>query len=578
MRRPAGGDGAHVTSAVGGDHFAHYNRAERVIAAGRVLLAACGLLTIWLTPYGRPPAAVIYALAAYGVYAVALGIVAWATELPQLKLRLFSHVVDVLVFALMYAVESELAGSFFVFFIFSLLSATLRWQWRGTLGTAALALGMALVMGVYQQTRSESFLVNQAMIRGIYFVVCSILVSYVVTYELHLRRTLSRLAAWPRTVPEQFDALLAGVLQEAAGVLNAPRMLITWQNGSEGALSVAEWTPTGLTIHREEASDTWHPIVHDSIADTDFFCEAIGVAPVIVRVRNRFRRWRLWPIHAALCAKFSIRSAMSVNLSASGFTARLFWLDKRKMITDDLILARLVAREASAHIDQFHLIEQRKRAAGADERIHLARNLHDGLLQSLTAIALKLEEMREVLAETSHAAEKNVMVLQRLILAEQRYLRHFIGHLKPMGDDPWTLAARLRLLAERVELEWSVEVEVRWRDDEHAVPLGLVDDVYYIVSEAVVNAARHSGASFVGVDIATRNDHVRIVVLDDGKGFPFQGRYEGPELEREGWGPAVLRGRVFALAGQLEIESTSQGSSVEVTLPFPTVGAGRAHH
>jgi signal transduction histidine kinase len=147
-----------------------------------------------------------------------------------------------------------------------------------------------------------------------------------------------------------------------------------------------------------------------------------------------------------------------------------------------------------------------------------------------------------------------------------------------MGDDPWTLAARLRLLAERVELEWSVEVEVRWRDDEHAVPLGLVDDVYYIVSEAVVNAARHSGASFVGVDIATRNDHVRIVVLDDGKGFPFQGRYEGPELEREGWGPAVLRGRVFALAGQLEIESTSQGSSVEVTLPFPTVGAGRAHH
>jgi len=248
------------------------------------------------------------------------------------------------------------------------------------------------------------------------------------------------------------------------------------------------------------------------------------------------------------------------------------------MVTDDLTLARLVAREASAHIDQFHLMEQRKRAAGADERIHLARNLHDGLLQSLTAIALKLEELREVLAETSHVAEKNVMVLQRLILAEQRYLRHFIGHLKPMGDDPWTLAARLRLLSERVELEWSVAVEVRWIDgDDRGVPVGLVDDVYYIVSEAVVNAARHSGASFVGIEISTKGDHVRIVVSDDGKGFPFRGRYDGAALEREGWGPAVLRGRVFALSGALEIESTDEGSRVEVMLPFPHAGVGHAH-
>jgi len=109
-----------------------------------------------------------------------------------------------------------------------------------------------------------------------------------------------------------------------------------------------------------EAPETYGPVVDERLSDTDFYCDAIGVAPVVVRVGDRFRRWALWPLPAGLCAKFAIRSALSVKLSASGLDARLFWLDKRKIITDDLILARLVAREATAHIDQFHLIEQRK--------------------------------------------------------------------------------------------------------------------------------------------------------------------------------------------------------------------------
>lgn len=558
------------------EQFAPHNRAERVIAAGRVLLAACGLLTLWLTADSHPPSAMFYLLGGYGTYAIGLGVISWITELPLLRLRLFTHVFDLAVFSLMYSLESQLAGSFFVFFIFSLLSATLRWQWRGTLTTAALVLAMALAMGAYQQARSESFLANQFMIRGIYVVVLSVLVSYGIAYELHLRRTLSKLAGWPQEVPEHFHALLRGVLQESAGILGAPRMLITWQDASGPWLMLAEWTPTGFSVFRE-TPETYDPLVDDRLADTDFYCEAIGVTPVIVRMQNRFRRWALSPLHGGLCAKFSIRSALGVNLAASGFSARLFWLDKRKIITDDLILARLVAREATAHIDQFHLIEQRKRAAGADERIQLARNLHDGLLQSLTAIALKLEELRDMLAETSDGAEKDVVVLQRLILAEQRYLRHFIGHLKPMGDDPLTLDARLRLLTERVELEWSVAVELRWPDgEEPSLPLALVDEVYYIVSEAVVNAARHSSASLITVEITRHADDALIVVADNGKGFPFRGRYESAVLQRESWGPAVLRARVHALAGRLAIESTDRGSRVEVTLPFGLLGVGRA--
>src|SRR4029079_14487424 len=132
-----------------------------------------------------------------------------------------------------------------------------------------------------QQMRSESFLANQFMIRGIYVVVLSVLVSYGIAYELHLRRTLSKLAAWPQVVPEHFHALLRGVLREAAGILGAPRMLIAWQDASGPRLVLAGWTPSQVSAFR----DTLHaydPLVDERLAGADFYCEAIGVAPVIV--------------------------------------------------------------------------------------------------------------------------------------------------------------------------------------------------------------------------------------------------------------------------------------------------------
>jgi len=473
-------------------------------------------------------------------------------------------------FAVMYSAESHLAGSFFVFFIFSLLSATMRWQWRGTLSTAAVAMLLALGLGVYQSAHSGSFLVNQFMVRAIYLVVLAVLVSYLVIYELHLRRNLTKLARWPSAVPDHFHTVLRELLRQAAEVVKAPRMLMAWEEANGQWLMLAEWTPKQFTVLQEPA-DACRPVVHERLTDLDFYCEAAGAAVV---VGSRFRRRLAAPVHPALQRRFFMRSILSVRLVASALTARLFWLDKPRIIADDLMLAELFGREASAHLEQFQLIEERKRAAGTEERIQLARNLHDGLLQSLTAIGLKLEDLRDELAEDSHSAEKHVVALQRLIVAEQRYLRYFIGHLKPTGAErPLSLEVRLQLLIERVELEWSVSVELEWIDGgEPELPDALADEVYYIVSEAVVNAARHSSASVIRVELGLRQDQLLILVSDNGTGFPFRGRYEDRALDTEGWGPTVLRERVNALSGRLTIDSSERGSSLEITLPFPRLG------
>ena len=532
---------------------------------------------MWLTSDVGVSRAIVSLLALYNVYAIALALVTWLTELPLVRARSLIHAVDLVVFAAMYAAESHLAGSFFIFFVFSLLSATMRWQWRGTITTAAITLLMALAMGIYQAVQSGSFLVSQFMVRGIYLVVLSVLVSYLVVYELHLRRSLSKLVTWPSAIPEHFHTLLREMLRQAADIVRAPRMVIAWEDPSGRWLRLAEWTPQRFQV-LQEAAETFRPLVDERLADLDFYCEAAGIAPVVVQVGGRFRRWKAVPVHAGLRRRLTMRSMLSVKLTSAAFDARIFWLDKPRIIGDDLILAQLFAREAAARLDQFQLVEQRKRAAGAEERIQLARDLHDGLLQSLTAIGLKLEPLRDVLAEESHPAQKQVVALQRLIVAEQRYLRYFIGHLKPTGADrPLSLDARLRLLIERVDLEWSVTVELVWPEGgEPELPVGLADEAYYIVSEAVVNAARHSSASVIRVDVSVRDDQLLIGVSDNGTGFPFRGHYDNRELDTQGWGPGVLRERVYALSGGLTIDSTAHGSRLAITLPFSRLGVARA--
>ena len=92
------------------------------------------------------------------------------------------------------------------------------------------------------------------------------------------------------------------------------------------------------------------------------------------------------------------------------------------------------------------------------------------------------------------------------------------------------------------------------------VPEPLARDLYHIVREALVNAVRHGEASRVQVAItATPGREVSISVRDNGRGFPFAGRFSGEALARMDAGPKTLRERVASLSGSLAVESSGGG-------------------
>jgi len=122
-----------------------------------------------------------------------------------------------------------------------------------------------------------------------------------------------------------------------------------------------------------------------------------------------------------------------------------------------------------------------------------------------------------------------------------------------------TLCRRVMLWGPRVELTGPTE---------GAISRTLGDQVYRLVEESLSNVARHAHAQVARVEIRISANDVRIVVEDDGCGFPYHGRYDLAALNSRGLGPVSLKERVGSLDGGLVLTSTLSGSRLDISLPL----------
>ena len=132
----------------------------------------------------------------------------------------------------------------------------------------------------------------------------------------------------------------------------------------------------------------------------------------------------------------------------------------------------------------------------------MARDLHDGVLQSFTGFGLRVAAIRRLLEERPAEAEARLLELQRLVAVEQRDLRFLIQELEPGargGEEGFLLENRLAELLTRVEQEWQLAVSL----ESVGMPEELADDaardVYLLIREALVNAVRHGDATRVEI-------------------------------------------------------------------------------
>ena len=560
------------------------SRSERLIAVGRVVLAACSLLAIWLAPSepSRHAHTVLVLLAGYLLYAVVMLLLAGRPHPALTHLPTVTHAMDMVLFTLLVYFTGASTSPFFVYFVFSLVCATVRWQWHGILWTAAAALLALVGLSLYGAHGAPlpAFELGRLILRGMPLVLVAVLLGYLAAYEheRRLRSELSRLAMWPHIVRRDADPLVRDLLEHAGALLDTPRVLATWEESEEPWLHVASWSRGEFSRSRESPA-TFEPLVAKPLADVDFLCQDASLpAPACLHTSSiGLQRWHGTPLHPDFQARFAVGAVLCLRLSGEACRGRLICLDKPAMTPDDLVLGTLVAHQIIDRMDHFYLVQRTQHAAAMDERIRLARDLHDGVLQSLTGAALQLQTVGRLFAEDPQAARNRLQEIQNLLAEEQRDLRFFIQELKPgplgspqADSDP---TARLNELSERIERHWGLQVEVKIDRAGERIPAPLVREIYRLVHEALVNAARHARASVARVELSVQGDQVRVIVVDDGRGFRFHGHYDHARLTEMKLGPVTLKERIVSLGGTLSIDSSESGARLEIVLPVARAGA-----
>jgi len=231
------------------------------------------------------------------------------------------------------------------------------------------------------------------------------------------------------------------------------------------------------------------------------------------------------------------------------------------------------ASKVVSDIHRFFSRERLERAATQDERTRLANELHDGLLQSLSGIALQLQTVTSLIDSKPEAARQRLRDAQSLIAAEQQELRRWVEHL--LDRKPVVAAKRndltkaLEQLCRRAEWHWGVRCELN-ANLPGSVPATLGDHIYRIVQEGLNNIGRHARAQVAHVNLYLKLGRVDIEIVDDGVGFPFRGEYDLATLRARQLGPRSLKERISALNGTLVLSSSLSGSYLRISLPLPT--------
>ncbi len=209
-----------------------------------------------------------------------------------------------------------------------------------------------------------------------------------------------------------------------------------------------------------------------------------------------------------------------------------------------------------------------EKAATREERTRLAHELHDGLLQSLTGLALQLHAVSRLLDTDFEAARRRLNEIRSLIAAEQRELRAWITNVSApeVMETNGELVAALKKVCRRAEWQWRFSCELVMNATA-SIPQTLGDHIYRIVQEGLNNAGRHARAQRVRIAIAVRPDRIDIELEDDGVGFPFHGEYDLARLTAFDIGPRSLKERVGSLGGSLLLTTGLSGSRLQITLP-----------
>jgi signal transduction histidine kinase len=227
----------------------------------------------------------------------------------------------------------------------------------------------------------------------------------------------------------------------------------------------------------------------------------------------------------------------------------------------------VLAVQAGVAVENARLIQETERAQAEvqrlmvlDERERIAKELHDGVIQSLFAVGMGLQAAAGM--SNDEEIERRLESAVEEIDGAIRDLRNYIFGLRPGVLADRLLDQALRALSEDFSARSDVVTVVDVDGEVAAEISGLASDIVQITRECLSNVDRHAQATTCRVSLRRRDRVAELTIDDDGAGFDAT-------ATGDGMGIANLRERIAGVGGTLTIESSAaEGTTVRVTFPL----------
>jgi signal transduction histidine kinase len=272
------------------------------------------------------------------------------------------------------------------------------------------------------------------------------------------------------------------------------------------------------------------------------------------------------PAHQEL----KVRSFMTVSFEQGGQpTGRIYLVNGQKPFQrQDLAWLESIAQHISSALENIFLLRHLRARAIEAERSRIARDLHDGILQTLLSIEIQLDVLRRRVTASPDQAVANLANLQQTVRNEGAELRQTVTDLRPLRVQSADLVDLMRGFAERYRNESTIALDLLIDSAQLRAPDRVCREIFQIYREALNNIKKHAKASHVVVKLSQDDSRLVLVVDDNGEGFSFAGKFTGDELDRLRLGPISIKERSRTVGGVLTVES-NPGHGARLTIEVP---------
>lgn len=478
------------------------------------------------------------------------------------------HVADMVVSITLVVEIGGASSPFYVFFVFSLVAGALQWGWRAaaiTSGILIAVLWLTFTAGLTGGVVPPGPDVDSLILRTGSLIIGAVVLGLYVAREESTKRRLAALASFPyvSASPHNGSGALAAALEHVACVMEAESALAIWAEQDEPHFRLCSWKRGAYSESLENA--TVLVPVSSNLKSKEFIFDGqrlfIGhdepaAADSIDQV-----------VSSMIVEAFSAKTCAGAPFRTSACSGWLLLLNKKAWSAEEMQILSIAGGRIGAEVSERLLIEQAQSALAERERMRIARDLHDGILQTLAAASMRLR----IGASEDPVLSDNLKDIKAMLISEAKRIRTFIEDSRDAGartTGQIAVADQMGKRAAALRRQWNCSLEFVIEPPDLKTSLANARAFGHLVSEAVSNAVRHGSASNVWIRLERRTASLAIIVTDNGVGLEAAKQAYGIVADdARALGPRSLKDRVEELGGTLHLVSSVKGTTLEIEMP-----------